>query len=113
MKWLSVRVIYFFIGDFTGPMNYYRCSLRYPSKGLSKLRVDASCPVMVIWGTEDRALGKDMAEMCRSYADDFSLTYVDGASHFVQQEEAEKVNNHIREFISGPADPPEMMNGKL
>ena len=57
-------------------------------------------PTLMVWGTEDLALGRELAEMSGDYVDDYRIKYVDGASHWVQQDEPAAVNKHIREFLS-------------
>ena len=59
-----------------------------------------AAPTLVIWGTEDHALGRELAEMSQNYAEDYRIKYVEGAAHWVQQEEPDLVNKYIREFIT-------------
>ena len=86
-------------GDFTGPMNYIRASLRQPSR-IGQKKVPEGVSVLLIWGTRDGALSKEMAEMSRAYAEDFQLKFIEGASHWVQQDEPELVNKFIWSFVN-------------
>lgn len=84
-------------GDFTGPMNYIRALLRYDSMTTAIQGV----PILLIWGTGDGALSKDMVELSREYSNNFRARYIEGASHWVQQEEADIVNGYMKDFLSG------------
>ena len=86
-------------GDFTGPMNYIRASLRKPSE-IAKKKVPSSVPVLLIWGTRDGALSTELAEMSRAYAANFQLKFIEGASHWVQQDEPTLVNKYIWKFVN-------------
>ncbi len=79
-------------------MNYIRAALRYPD-GASQKCVPDRVPTLLIWGTRDGALSKALAEASRDYAADFRLVYVEGASHWVQQDEPQLVNQHIWSFL--------------
>ncbi len=56
-------------------------------------------PTLMIWGTNDGALEKKMADLSGNYVEDFTLHYIEGASHWVQQEEPQQVNAYMREFL--------------
>lgn len=56
--------------------------------------------MLLVWGTEDLFLTKQLAEMSRHYANDLTIKYVDGASHWVQQDSPNKVNSIIAEFLN-------------
>jgi len=57
-------------------------------------------PTLLIWGTKDGALEKEMAVKSGDYVEDFTVRYVEGASHWVNEEEPQQVNGHIRQFLS-------------
>lgn len=54
---------------------------------------------MMIWGTKDNALDKKLADLSGDHVDNYTVRYVEGASHWVQQEEPEKVNAFIHELL--------------
>lgn len=88
-------------GDITGPINYYRALGRYKP---TMSRRQVQCPTLVVWGTGDGALEKDCVELSRKFVDgEYVVKFLEGTSHWVQQEEPEQVNNYIREFLEGPA----------
>lgn len=88
-----------FPDDLLGPLNYYRSSLRYKPDRRAKDQVDIR--TLVIWGTGDVALAKDLPELSKKYFTDLTIHYIEGGSHWIQNDEPEKVNQFIREFLSG------------
>ena len=82
----------------TPPINYYRAAMRFRPNRSSRSRIPV--PVLLIWGTGDQALEKVMAEMTRKYCENLTVRYIEGASHWVQQEEPEAVNQMMREFLA-------------
>lgn len=84
--------------DLVGPLNYYRASLLFGNSLVwpkTKLRF----PTLMVWGTKDGALEKKMADLSGDYVDHYSVKYVEGASHWVQQEEPDQTNAFIRKFL--------------
>jgi len=56
-------------------------------------------PTMLIWGAKDRFLGREMAQPSIDFCDDGRLIFIDEATHWVQHEEAERVNELIDTFL--------------
>ena len=92
-------ITWLILGDFTGPMNYIRAALRGLNGRTDRTKIDKT-PVMLLWGTRDGALSNQMATYSADYVTNFTLHFIEGASHWVQQDEPEVVNNHITEFLS-------------
>lgn len=82
-------------------VNYIRANLTYKIK---VPRGKVTPKVLLIWGTSDLFLTKRMAELSLAYASDITLKYIEGASHWVQQDCPELVNQYIREFLQSEAD---------
>jgi epoxide hydrolase 4 len=61
-------------------------------------RVDA--PTLVIWGENDRYLGRELAEPDPAWVPDVRVERVAGASHWVQADAAERVNQLMVEFLA-------------
>lgn len=57
-------------------------------------------PLLIIWGTKDTALISDLAVVSQKYASDSRLEFIEGASHFVNVDAYEKVNDLMYEFLS-------------
>ena len=88
--------------DFCGPVNYYRAVMQRGRQAVPKSKVQM--PTLMIWGTNDGALEKKMADLSGNYVEDFTLHYIEGASHWVQQEEPQQVNAYMREFLENKKD---------
>lgn len=63
------------------------------------MRRKITTPSLLIWGTNDGALEKEMAELSRKYVEDLTVRYIEGASHWVQQDEPEQFNALMRQFL--------------
>ena len=60
-------------------------------------RIDA--PVLVIWGEQDRYIGKEWAQPDSEWAPNVRLVRLPDCSHWVQQEQPERVNERLVEFL--------------
>jgi epoxide hydrolase 4 len=82
-------------------INYYRAAMRQtPGRAEARIRrVDA--PTLVIWGERDRYLGAELAEPDPADVPNLErLVRLDEASHWVHQDEPERVNELLVEFFS-------------
>lgn len=59
-----------------------------------------SVPTLLIWGAQDRFLKRELAQPSIDFCDDGRLIFIEEASHWVQHEEAERVNELIVLFLS-------------
>ena len=59
----------------------------------------------MIWGEEDVALSKETTYGTERYVEDFTIRYLPGVSHWVQQEAPETVNSMITAFLKGESVP--------
>ena len=57
-------------------------------------------PVLQIWGTEDVALDVSTARRTKQYVKHFEEHFIEGASHWVQMEEPNKVNEAIEKYLN-------------
>ncbi|MFW6063032.1 MAG: alpha/beta fold hydrolase [Chloroflexota bacterium] len=81
-------------------LNWYRALRRTtPSRPASE-RV--SRPTLIIWGRRDIALGPALARLSIQMCDDGRLVYIDEASHWVQHEQAPRVNKLLLDFMGRP-----------
>jgi len=85
-------------GALTAALNYYRNMLQQgmtnPNWGVLNV------PTLMIWGEKDTALGRELSYGTATYVNPFQVRYIPDASHWVQQEKPELVNEYIREFLS-------------
>ncbi|MEK6256744.1 MAG: alpha/beta hydrolase [Chloroflexota bacterium] len=70
---------------------------RKPPKAPASSRI--SVPTLLIWGAQDKVLGREMAQPSTNRYDDGSLIFIEEATHWVQHEEAERVNQMIDTFL--------------
>jgi pimeloyl-ACP methyl ester carboxylesterase len=87
-------------GALTAMLNWYRAAarggmLRQVKLGFPPIDV----PTLMLWGEEDAALGKETTYGTHRYVTDLRLHYIPGASHWVQQDAAERVNEELARFL--------------
>jgi epoxide hydrolase 4 len=92
----------------TTKMNYYRALIRRNPFGLRKTLRPIEEPVQVIWGARDRYILSRYAEPPAMWVPDLRLDLLDGASHWVQTDRPERVNELLLDFLPSPggAAPP-------
>ena len=83
---------------FTAMLNWFRAGLRNPPMPLANPRI--TVPTLLIWGTLDKFMGWEMAQPSIDLCDDGRLVYIKEATHWVQLEEADRVNELIDSFLS-------------
>nr|XP_006820633.1 PREDICTED: epoxide hydrolase 4-like [Saccoglossus kowalevskii] len=85
-------------GALTAMINYYRAALRYTPKLKSAV---ITSPTLLIWGEEDTALDIALTEGLEKYVHDINVKLIPGASHWVQQDQPELVNDAMHDFLQG------------
>src|SRR2546422_1062422 len=83
-------------------LNYYRAAFREGLRGggTGGGRVIAA-PTLLIWGDEDFALGRELAEgMERYFSGPFEIRHIPDCSHWVPEERPDLVNKWLLEFLS-------------
>ena len=75
-------------------INWYRASLRKPPAQRPSIRVKV--PTVLIWGVLDKFLKREMAQPSIDLCDNGRVVFFEKATHWVQHEEAERVNELIR-----------------
>jgi pimeloyl-ACP methyl ester carboxylesterase len=88
-----------FVGAFTPPINYYRANGFSLSPPKSKLKKDIKAPGLYMFGEHDDHLVFDHLWTARNYIKNLKVKMVKGANHYVQQDDPERVNNLIRDFL--------------
>jgi pimeloyl-ACP methyl ester carboxylesterase len=75
----------------TAMMNYYRAALRHrPPATQQRVTV----PTHIVWGTDDRFLGRELAEDSARYCENARVTYL-ATTHWVQHEAPTDVSDAI------------------
>jgi pimeloyl-ACP methyl ester carboxylesterase len=85
----------------TAMLNYYRAALRQsPRRAEARIR-PVEAPTIVIWGQRDLHLGAELAEPERADVPNLErVVRLPEASHWVHQDEPERVNELLVEFFS-------------
>lgn len=84
-------------------INYYRASFKFPIKAKQR-KLKVKCPTLVIWGEQDKALGKELTDYFPDIVEGpYSIKFIPTAGHWVQVEEPELVNQYILEFLGQSA----------
>ncbi len=90
-------------GAISAMLAYYRAYIRYGvDKDLARAVYSRlETPTLMIWGEEDTALGRELTIGTEELVSDFTLRYLPGVSHWVQQEAPEIVNAMIDAWLDG------------
>jgi pimeloyl-ACP methyl ester carboxylesterase len=87
-------------GALTAMLNWYRAAARGGMVRQVKLGFPTiDVPTLMLWGEEDVALGKETTYGTHRYVSDLQLHYLPGASHWVQQDASERVNEEFVRFL--------------
>jgi epoxide hydrolase 4 len=93
-------------GAMRAMINYYRASFRHnPMKELWEKPPMVKTPTLMLWGEEDAALGKELTFGTEDLVEDFTLRYLPGVSHWVQQEAPQPVNAMLKAWLTGAPVP--------
>ncbi|MBK8169446.1 MAG: alpha/beta hydrolase [Sandaracinaceae bacterium] len=84
-------------GARTAMLNYYRASMSAPSK-LATIKP----PTRIIWGEEDVALGLSLLNGLDEHIPGVDIQRVPNASHWVNEDAPERVNELIIDFLRQP-----------
>lgn len=90
-------------GALTAMFNYYRCLLQTPDAreiGDGKVTV----PTLVLWGEQDVAIDIACLDGMETYVTDLTVRRFPEASHWVQQDVPEKVNQALAEWLPGSSE---------
>ena len=77
-------------------INWYRAAIqkKVAVAGTGRIKI----PTLVIWGVKDAFLLPEMAQASMKYCDNGKLVYLPEATHWVQHEEADRVNELLTQF---------------
>ena len=78
-------------------INWYRAVIQKPPTPPPSLRI--TVPTLLIWGAQDQFLGREMAQPSIDLCDHGHLIFIEEATHWVQHEEADRVNELIDMFL--------------
>lgn len=78
-------------------MNYYRANFEF---FLPEKQVTGKVPMLVAHASNDRYIDLSILDLMKKEYEDCETAIVENSGHFLQQEEPEKVNKVIREFLT-------------
>lgn len=79
-------------------LKWYRALTRTRTERLPSLRV--TVPTLIIWGAHDLFFGRDLAPLSLEMCDDGQLEMVEDATHWVQHERPQRVNQLMERFFA-------------
>jgi pimeloyl-ACP methyl ester carboxylesterase len=82
---------------YTSMLNWYRAAVQKPPQTLPSPRIHV--PTLLIWGAQDRFLGREMAQPSIDLCDDGQLVLIEDATHWVHHEKAVQVNERLVSFF--------------
>jgi epoxide hydrolase 4 len=86
-------------GALTGMLNWYRAALRARPAQPASSRIPV--PTLVIWGTKDLVLGRDLVPPSLAFCDQGRAVFLEEATHWVAHEEPETVSRLLVEHFQG------------
>jgi epoxide hydrolase 4 len=90
-------------GAIRAMLDWYRAYVRRPPDLGRDPRV--TVPTLLVWGAQDRFLGREMARPSIELCDDGRLVVLESATHWLQHEEPDRVNALIDAFLRGEGSP--------
>ena len=93
-------------GAATAMLNWYRAAVRgrrnLGDRFLGEGKLDI--PTLMVWGVNDKALGKELTYGTEELVEDFTIRYL-ATSHWVNQEAPEEVNRIVEAWLTGQPVP--------
>jgi pimeloyl-ACP methyl ester carboxylesterase len=83
-------------GALTATINYYRAVVRWGRRMPNK---PITAPTLMIWGEEDRFLGKELVPGTERFVPNLQVKYIPHCGHWVQQEAADEVKRALLDFL--------------
>lgn len=87
-------------GAVTGMINWYRANLGTFLTMTPPPVGSIQTPTLMLWGEQDRALGKELAQPSIDLCADGRLVFFPNATHWLQHDEATAVNQQLGAFFS-------------
>jgi pimeloyl-ACP methyl ester carboxylesterase len=86
-------------GAMTAALNYYRQLLHPSTRRFSKKTPRITAPTLLIWGEHDIALDIGLTYDLEQWVENIQVRRLPDSGHWVQQEQPDKVNQLILEFL--------------
>jgi epoxide hydrolase 4 len=85
-------------GAITSMLNWYRAAFQIPGSITPDQRVQV--PTLLLWGAQDFALSRSMAQPSLDLCDQGKLVFFENTGHWLQHDASESVNRHLLEFFA-------------
>ncbi len=85
-------------GALTSMLNWYRAAFQAAPSMDANVRIKV--PTLILWGTQDIALNRQMAKSSLEMCDQGRLVYFENSTHWVQHDAAVSVNRHLIDFFT-------------
>lgn len=89
-------------GALTAAINYYRAMFRYTPVSAVRAMPVVQAPTLLIWGDQDRYLNVRLTEGMEPYVPNLRIEHLN-ASHWVQNDAVERVNELLIDFLKPPS----------
>jgi epoxide hydrolase 4 len=86
-------------GAIRAALSYYRQLIRRGPRAYRGQNLQVNVPTLLIWGEHDIALGIELTHNLEPWVPNLQIKYIPDSGHWVQQEQPEKVNQYIAEFL--------------
>ena len=86
-------------GALCAAINYYRAAFRTNPLAQAHTLRRVDIPTLIIWGEQDRYLGRELAEPDRAWVPEVRVERISEASHWVQADAPERVNQLMVDFL--------------
>jgi len=86
-------------GALEAGLEYYRSLRRIPPSRMRPLLRRIKAPTLVIWGADDAALDGRIADAAAPWVERLRVVKIDGAGHFVHEEEPARVTRLLLDFL--------------
>lgn len=93
-------------GAIKAAISYYRQLFRHLPFSVKSKGVQIQAPTLLIWGAQDFALGIELTTGLERWVNDIQIKRIPDSGHWVQQEQPEKVNQFLLDFLQSQAYSP-------
>lgn len=92
-------------GALTAMVNYYRAMARSALSGGVRRPQPVAAPVLVVWGDDDRYLGKELAVPPARLVPDARVVFLPGVGHWVQAQAGPRLSELLEEHFVAEGEP--------
>jgi len=86
-------------GAIKAALSYYRQLFWRLSFSFKSYEIRIDVPTLLIWGEQDIALGIELTTGLERWVNDIEIKRIPDSGHWVQQEQPDKVNQYMLEFL--------------